>query len=185
MSTAKRNPGETTAKHPGDSAQSSPPASAGGATRRPPGQVQSPAAERHEPASSPAYESHRGRTRGIVFVLVLLALVAGGAYAWYQFHLEHQDERQLVLQGNIDVRQVNLAFKVEGRIASLAVDEGDEVKAGQVIATLDKKYFDDDLRVARARRDNAQATLARGWKTARGPRKSPRPRRKSPSNAPP
>ncbi len=56
---------------------------------------------------------------------------------------------------------MNLAFKVDGRIASLAVDEGDSVKAGQVIATLDKKYFDDDLRLAQARRDNAKASLAR------------------------
>jgi HlyD family secretion protein len=66
-----------------------------------------------------------------------------------------------VLQGNIDVRQVNLAFKVDGRIATLAVDEGDAVSAGQVIATLDKRYFEDDLRVTRARRDNAAAAFAR------------------------
>jgi HlyD family secretion protein len=93
--------------------------------------------------------------------LLALAALAGGAYAWYHYERQRQDERQLVLQGNIDVRQVNLAFKVDGRIASLAVDEGNEVKAGQVIATLDKKYFDDDLRVTHARRDNAKATLAR------------------------
>jgi HlyD family secretion protein len=35
------------------------------------------------------------------------------------------------------------------------------VTAGQVVATLDKRYFHDDLRAARARRDNAAATLAR------------------------
>jgi HlyD family secretion protein len=70
-------------------------------------------------------------------------------------------QEQLVLQGNIDVRQVNLAFKVDGRIETLAVDEGDAVRAGRVVATLDKRYFEDDLRLARARRDNAAATLAR------------------------
>ncbi|HVU86414.1 MAG TPA: secretion protein HlyD [Pirellulales bacterium] len=161
MSTAKRNPGEVTGKHPGDSAQSNPPSGTGNAAKRPPGQGPSPTAERHEPAASPAYESHRGRTAGIIFLIVLLAAAAAGAYAWRHFQLERQNERELVLQGNIDVRQVNLSFKVEGRIASLAVDEGDEVKAGQVIATLDKQYFDDDLRLARARRDNAKATLAR------------------------
>jgi HlyD family secretion protein len=59
------------------------------------------------------------------------------------------------------VRQVNLGFKVDGRIATLAVDEGDAVSAGQVIATLDKSYFEDDLRLARARRDNAAAAFAR------------------------
>ena len=59
------------------------------------------------------------------------------------------------------MRQVNLAFKVDGRIASLAVDEGDAVTAGQVVASLDKRYFEDDLRLVRARRDNAAAALAR------------------------
>jgi HlyD family secretion protein len=56
---------------------------------------------------------------------------------------------------------VNLSFKVEGRIETLAVDEGDTVTAGQVIATLDKRYFEDDLRWARSRRDNAAANLTR------------------------
>jgi HlyD family secretion protein len=90
----------------------------------------------------------------------LLAVGLGVAVWFYLLHLPH-DEGWLVLQGNIDVRQVNLAFKVEGRIESLAVDEGDAVTAGQVVATLDKRYFHDDLRAARARRDNAAATLAR------------------------
>ncbi len=41
------------------------------------------------------------------------------------------------------------------------MDEGDPVKAGQVVATLDKRYFHDDLRLARARRTNVAANLAR------------------------
>ena len=35
------------------------------------------------------------------------------------------------------------------------------MKAGQVLATLDKRYFDDELRLARARRDNQKAVLER------------------------
>jgi len=96
----------------------------------------------------------------LVLVAILLA-AAGGLYGWYRYEEREIDQTQLTLQGNIDVRQVNLAFKVDGRIASLAVDEGDAVTAGQVVATLDKKYFEDDLRLAHARRDNAKATLAR------------------------
>ena len=116
-------------------------------------------AERHEPAAAAGYVSRRGRSKGIVIGLLLLALAAAGALRLVSPRAANADKRQLVLQGNIDVRQVNLAFKVDGRIASLAVDEGDSVKAGQVIATLDKKYFDDDLRLAQAHRDNAKASL--------------------------
>jgi HlyD family secretion protein len=102
----------------------------------------------------------RSRHWRLVAAAILFAIgLAGGT--WYYLAHREQNETQLVLQGNIDVRQVNLGFKVDGRIETLAVDEGDTVKPGQVIATLDKRYFHDDLRAARARRDNAAANLAR------------------------
>jgi HlyD family secretion protein len=59
---------------------------------------------------------------------VLVIAGAAGAGAWYYFDHRKRDEGRLVLQGNVDVRQVNLAFKVEGRIETLTVDEGDWVK---------------------------------------------------------
>jgi HlyD family secretion protein len=90
----------------------------------------------------------------------MLALGAAGA-GWYVLNHDIQVETDLVLQGNIDVRQVNLSFKVDGRIETLAVDEGDSVKAGQVIATLDRRYYQDELRVATAMRDNLAAVLAK------------------------
>src|SRR5262249_9191077 len=101
----------------------------------------------------------RRRWRLALVALALVAGVAGGA--WYYLVHRAQDESHLVLQGNIDVRQGKFGFKGDGRIETVAVDEGDAVKAGQVIATLDKRYFHDDLRAARARRDNAAANLAR------------------------
>ncbi|ACL63089.1 efflux RND transporter periplasmic adaptor subunit [Methylobacterium nodulans] len=65
----------------------------------------------------------------------------------------------LVLQGNVEVRQVNLGFKVGGRIASLAVDEGATVREGQSLASLEKVYFEDAVAQARAQRDQARANL--------------------------
>jgi HlyD family secretion protein len=93
--------------------------------------------------------------------LAILAAVLVGAAGYYFLAPEEKEADQLVLQGNVDVRQVNLSFKVDGRIDTLAVDEGDFVKAGQVLATLDNRYFQDDLRVMTARRDATAATLAR------------------------
>jgi HlyD family secretion protein len=84
-----------------------------------------------------------------------------GVVWWRYIHTEAEGPAELVIQGNIDVRQVNLSFKVAGRIDSLAVDEGDSVYAGQTVATLENVYFEDDLRLARARRDNAKANLQR------------------------
>jgi len=45
---------------------------------------------------------------------------------------------ELVLPGNVDIRQVQLAFYGSERIASILVKEGDHVRKGQLLATLDK-----------------------------------------------
>jgi len=99
------------------------------------------------------------RWRWLALAVLVIAAAAGSA--WYLLNHEVEVETHLVLQGNVDVRQVNLAFKVDGRIETLAVDEGDAVKAGQVVATLDKRYFQDELRVANGLRDNLAAILAK------------------------
>lgn len=95
-----------------------------------------------------------------VLLLILLATAATGVW-YYEFRRPPTDDRHLVLEGNIDVRQVMLSFKVDGRIDSLVVDEGDTITDGQVLASLDKRYFNDELRLAQARRDAQKATVAR------------------------
>jgi HlyD family secretion protein len=118
-----------------------------------------------ENSIAPTHEAGIRQASGykVLVALIVIGLVAAGAGAvsWYHHVETEKNQHQLVLEGNIDVRQVNLAFKVDGRIATLAVDEGDEVAPGQILATLDERYFKDDLQLARARRDNAAATLAK------------------------
>jgi HlyD family secretion protein len=97
----------------------------------------------------------------IIFVIVALLLTAAAVGAWYYVEHQRKPSDTLVLQGNVDVREVNLAFEVPGRIDSLAVDEGDEIKGGQVIATLDTGYFEDAVHQARAALDAAKAELTR------------------------
>lgn len=100
------------------------------------------------------------RWKVVLLVLIVLAAVVLGFVAWV-LNSNDRAETQIVLQGNIDIRQVNMAFKVGGRIETLDFDEGDRVKAGQVLATLEQRYFEDDLRLARAQRDAAAATFRR------------------------
>lgn len=90
----------------------------------------------------------------LVLVLVAALAVAGGGYAWYRAR-PHQAVApgHLTLYGNIDVRVVNLAFEVSGRIAALPVAEGARVAAGQALAQLDTR------RPTQAR-EAAQATVA-------------------------
>jgi HlyD family secretion protein len=71
----------------------------------------------------------------VVVVIVLLAALAGGAYWW---HVEHRPPPgALTLFGNVDLRQVGLAFNNSERIAAVAVQEGARVKKGDVVARLD------------------------------------------------
>ncbi|ADP70456.1 secretion protein HlyD family protein [Rhodomicrobium vannielii ATCC 17100] len=93
-------------------------------------------------------------------LLIALAIVAaGGGYWWYR--VSHETTGELRLHGNVEVRQVNLGFKVAGRIETLAVDEGDRVHTGQTLASLEKIYFRESLAQMRAQADQAAANYAK------------------------
>jgi HlyD family secretion protein len=96
----------------------------------------------------------------ILLVVALITAASAGAYYWWSKSRRPVDG-PLVLQGNIEVRQVNLAFKVAGRIHALYADEGDWVEPGQILASLEKVYFQDALAQARAQRDQMAAELSR------------------------
>lgn len=66
----------------------------------------------------------------------IVALLALAVLGFWIFDRD-QDTSQLVLQGNVDLRQVELPFNDSERIAEVLVEEGSTVKAGQVLARLD------------------------------------------------
>lgn len=59
--------------------------------------------------------------------------------------------------GNVDVRSAQASFEIAGRIHTLAVDEGERVKAGDVIATLNTEALTREREVALAQAQTAQA----------------------------
>ncbi|MFZ1102449.1 MAG: secretion protein HlyD [Hyphomicrobiaceae bacterium] len=94
----------------------------------------------------------------IVAALALLAAAGGGVWWWLS---RPPAGGPLILTGNVEVRQVNLGFKVAGRIHSLKVDEGDSVADGQLLAQLEKVYFEDSIAQITAQRDQAKAAFAK------------------------
>ena len=86
--------------------------------------------------------------------------LAIAAAVWWWLH-QPVKSGDLELQGNVEVRQVNLGFKVAGRIKGLDVDEGAVVKDGQPLARLEKVYFEDTIAQLRAQRDQLAANLAK------------------------
>ncbi len=119
-------------------------------------------------------------------VVLILAVAGAGAFWWFHYHVSHEAAaNQLVLYGNVDIRQVQLAFNDSERIASLLVQEGDRVEKGQLVATLQTSRLEavvksreaeaaaqaqvvarleagsrpEEIREARANVDGAQANL--------------------------
>ena len=67
--------------------------------------------------------------RKILIVVALLVLVVGGfLYHQREERAAAQSARELKLSGNVDVREVSLAFRGSDRVGALLVEEGDAVK---------------------------------------------------------
>jgi HlyD family secretion protein len=71
-------------------------------------------------------------------VVAVVICAAIGVWAWPLLHTAG-DPNRLTLYGNVDIRQVALAFNASERIAELRVHEGDKVHAGDVLGSLDTR----------------------------------------------
>ena len=96
------------------------------------------------------------KSKFILLVGVLLIAVAA-ALLW--FSRDKADPDHLVLYGNVDIRQVSLAFETAGRIQSLSVQEGDRVQKGQVLAELNTDSLTIQAQQAQAQLQVQQQTL--------------------------
>jgi HlyD family secretion protein len=96
----------------------------------------------------------------LVTVLILAAASSAAWLAWRHWH-HAGDASELVLHGNTDLREVALAFDGNGRIAEVRAEEGDRVKAGQVIAVLDTQTLELQARQATAEVDMRREALLR------------------------
>src|SRR3984885_13359750 len=73
----------------------------------------------------------------LLLTLSTLVLSAGvGGVYWWRTH-RTAEAQEMPLYGNVDLRQVELAFNNSERIAAVLVQEGDRVKRGEVLARLD------------------------------------------------
>jgi HlyD family secretion protein len=98
------------------------------------------------------------KKRLILFAIILL--VAGGGWFGYQQWASRKHE-PLKIQGNVDIRQVNLGFRVSGRIREMRFEEGDPVRAGDLIALLDEGPYQDQVNLAKAQLAQSTANLTK------------------------
>jgi HlyD family secretion protein len=77
----------------------------------------------------------------LALLAVLLALAGVGVWALRGKLARPGNPQTLQLFGNVDIREVNLGFRVPGRLSEVACDEGDPVKPGDVLARLDDEPY--------------------------------------------
>jgi HlyD family secretion protein len=98
--------------------------------------------------------------RRIVIVIAALLVLAGAGWLVYQQFAGTRPEK-LIIHGNVDIRQVNLGFRVNGRLKEMKSEEGDVVQAGDVIAVLDDGPYQDQVHLAEAQVAQAQASYSK------------------------
>jgi membrane fusion protein YbhG len=97
--------------------------------------------------------------RILIVVLVLAVVLALGF--WLYWGTEKSDHDVLHLSGHIEATETDLGFKVPGKITAIYFQEGDEIKAGQVVARLEDHDLLEEVKQAQARLETARANLAK------------------------
>lgn len=99
--------------------------------------------------------------------IAVVILLAAGATAYYLYRRSEAPKtpaNTLTLHGNIEAHESLVGFKVPGRIVDLPVEEGQAVKAGQLLARLDNADYRQQVAIDEARlrlaRDELALTLA-------------------------
>jgi HlyD family secretion protein len=109
------------------------------------------------------------RKRIIIVIIVALAVV--GACLYFFNQNGRNAKNQIMVSGNIELTEVNIAFKTSGRLIERDVDEGDSVKKEQVVARLDREQLSaqrdrEAAGLQSATAQLAQAETALAWQKA-------------------
>lgn len=104
-------------------------------------------------------------TTRIRILAATLVLAGAATAAIFAFDLEdrlgftRERDSALQLYGNVDIRQVELGFRVSGRIQEMRFEEGDPVAEGDLMARLDQQPYENDLHLAAAEVAGERANL--------------------------
>ncbi len=95
-----------------------------------------------------------------IFIIGLVGILTLVIIMLINFIYRKQDNPyELTLYGNVDVRQVDIGFRVAGQVTELMFEEGDRVEQGSLMTTLDKTPYDSQLREAIANLEAVKVNL--------------------------
>ena len=78
-----------------------------------------------------------------ILILVIVILLVAAFFIWRNLQGKRAASDGITLYGNVDIRQVQIAFNDSERIDKLLVDEGSVVHSGQLIGQLVQQRFSD------------------------------------------
>src|ERR1035438_8469843 len=96
--------------------------------------------------------------RRVLFRSIVAAVAAAFAFGWLGTN-SGKNRNRLVLYGNVDLRQVDLAFNDSERLAEVLVQEGAKVTRGQTLARLDTSRLKPEAATAEAVVEAQQAVV--------------------------
>lgn len=106
--------------------------------------------------------------KSILISILILAVTAIVIVLIDRAYEEKKDVNHITLYGNVDVRQVDIGFRVSGLVNQLVFEEGDKVPEGTLMCTMDDTPYDSKLKEAlaiaeavKANLDNAEILLNR------------------------
>src|SRR5512138_369429 len=100
------------------------------------------------------------KTKLLIVAAIVLLGVAGGLWWWQTWPANASANQALELSGVIEARRVPLAAQIGGQIQTVLVEEGQQVRAGQVLAQIDTALLQAQLEQAQAAVGVAEANLA-------------------------
>ncbi len=96
----------------------------------------------------------------ILLIVIIVVAVVGLVY-YLLIRNKEKEATFIKVSGNIETTEVDVGFKISGRIVSRFFEEGDWVDRGKVLAKLDDEDLRNRLEVARATLMSAQARLSK------------------------
>lgn len=96
--------------------------------------------------------------RFLILGAILAAVILLGVALY--FYRRSPDDGWITLYGNVDVRQVDISFRVGGRVIEMPFQEGDEVVPGMLMGRLDPQPLEDEVVQANANVEALAANLS-------------------------
>jgi HlyD family secretion protein len=98
------------------------------------------------------------RKKTIVTAVVVVLVIGAGIAYWFHFR-EGKEVGVIRVSGNIEVTDVDVSFKIPGRLLQRSVDEGMTVSVGQPVALLDSADLEGEVSMKAAELQAAEAGL--------------------------